>query len=554
MAGINTLQEAYKKRGGDWIQEFLSSNLKITEKADAYRFSFERSQRGKLRFYGKHAEQPLNRVDRTVSDLYEGAISRIEKLPEGLIDNLPKNHRFGFDWSQEEGLALTDIVVRQQGKIVKQIHESEVLQKWSKLLGVKQGEEFYQGNLEKVVVDSLMESLQQGIQPVIGSDKKTYILRGGDSIIKIAPEATKFTKREKSHTFDLLLIQIYEHLQELDFSKFAYRSDRSDDRYLEVVCEAFNHFVESRGGEFVEMGIKKPDFLSRSGKFNKRWLRNKKTLALIESNLQYEYLLSVFLTNLRRPKKANGLLTESFIESFNEKLYELENSVRDCEEFGFPEFSVVVEKAGEPSPTTEFSDEDTMKATGMLQTYFSKPFSNTNEEKEVLHQANLLFMNVGMFTNRVLRECESILKSTGKGFVIIHDERAGTASKCGMASVEGQLAAKQLVIDYPHLFDCAETIVFPTLNALLKAGGERQIVSIYTGGNCDSLVKEKETHNALKKDAIETKISRVNAHNLEEVEACLHDDDFVKFKQIYPESIQKFWSAMRSSWQTKAYL
>ena len=67
-------------------------------------------------------------------------------------------------------------------------------------------------------------------------------------------------------------------------------------------------------------------------------------------------------------------------------------------------------------------------------------------------------------------------------------------------------------------------------------------------------MRTKETHNALKKEAIDTKISRVNAHNLEEVEACLHDDDFVKFKQIYPESIQKFWSAMRSSWQTKAYL
>lgn len=554
MAGINTLQEAYKKKGGDWIQEFLSSNLKITEKADAYRFSFERSQRGKLRFYGKHTEQPLNRVDRTVSDLYEGAIGRIEKLPEGLIDNLPKNHRFGFDWSQEEGLALTDIVVRHQGKIVKQIHESEVLQKWSKLLGVKQGEEFYQGNLEKVVVDSLMESLQHGVQPVIGSDKKTYILRGGDSIIKIAPETTKFTKREKSHTFDLLLIQIYEHLQDLDFSKFAYRSDRSDDRYLEVVCEAFNCFVESRGQEFVEMGIKKPDFLSRSGKFNKRWLRNKKTLSILETNLQYEYLLSVFLTNLRRPKKANGLLTESFIESFNEKLYELEDSVRDCEEFGFPEFSVVVEKAGEPSPTTEFSEEDSMKAVGMLQTYFSKPFSNTNEEKEVVHSTNLLFMNVGVFTNRVLRECESILKSTGKGFVLIHDERAGAASKCGLAPIEGRLAAKQLVGDYPHLFDCTDTVPFPTLDNLLGAGGDRQIIGIYTGGGCDLLTKEKETHNALHGNPIQVEISKINARNLEEIEGCLHDDDFVKFKQIYPESIQKFWSAMRSVWQTKAYL
>ena len=96
MAGINTLQEIYEKRGPEWTRDFLSSELRITEKAEAYRFSFEKSKNGKLRFYGKNAEYPLNRIDRTVSDLYESAITKVKNLPDSLISSIPSSHRFGF--------------------------------------------------------------------------------------------------------------------------------------------------------------------------------------------------------------------------------------------------------------------------------------------------------------------------------------------------------------------------------------------------------------------------------------------------------------------------
>jgi len=556
MAGINTLQEAYKKRGEGWTRDFLTSELKITEKTEAYRFSFELSQWGKLRFYGKNGEQPLNRIDRTVSDLYENAITKIEKLPEAILINLPKSHRFGFNWSQEGGLALTDITVRQRGKVTKQIHEKDVLHKWANLLHVNWGDDVLQGKLEETTVESLLESLRDGKQPSLGNinEKKTYIIRGEHSVVKIAPAFVPMAKTTKSHTFDLLLMQIYEHLQSLDFSRFAYRSERSDERYIEIVCEAFNRFVDAKGNEYSEMGIEKPHFLEKSGKFNKKWVRNQRTLELIEGNTKYEYLLSVFLTNLRKPKKATGLLTESFVENFNEKIYELESSVRDCEEFGFPEFSVVIEKETKELGDSGFSEDDSMRAVGMMQSFFAQPFHNTNEEEETIHEANLLYMNLGDFTNRALRECEAIMKKTGKGFVIVHDERAGSASQWGLSPAEGLLATKQLVKDHPHIFESYDTIQFPSLQNFLRAGGERKIKRLYTGRGCDSLLKECETHNMISGKQNSVEISKLNANNQKEIEECMHGDDFVKFKQLYPESIQKFWSSMHKEWQSKAYM
>jgi len=555
MAGITTLQEAYKKRGEGWIRDFLTKELKITEKTEAYRFSFEVSQRGKLRFYGKNGEQPLNRIDRTVSDLYESAITKIEKLPEAIIINLPKSHRFGFNWSIENELALTDITIRQRGKVTKQIHESEVLQKWANLLHVKWGDEIHQGKLDTAIVESLLESLKNGNQPYLGNphEKKTFIIRGEDTVVKIAPEISPIPKTQKSHTFDLLLMQIFEHIQSLDFSRFSYRSERSDERYIEIVCEAFNRFVDSKGIEFLEMGVQKPGFLQKSGKFNKRWIRNGKTLAIIESNQNYEYLLSVFLINLRKPKKASGLLTESFVENFNEKIYALEESVRDCEEFGFPEFSVVVEKDSRELGDTGFSEDESMKAVGMMQSYFARPFHNTNEEEDAHHEANLLFINMGNFTNRVLRECESILKSTGKGFVVVHDQSAGNSSPWGLPPAEGLLAAKQLVKDHPHIFEACDEVQYPSISTFAKTGGERLIKRIYTGRSCNMLQKECETQ-GLMGQPTSIKVSQIGINNHKEIEDCMHGDDFVKFKQIYPESIQKFWSTMHREWQSKAYL
>jgi hypothetical protein len=189
----------------------------------------------------------------------------------------------------------------------------------------------------------------------------------------------------------------------------------------------------------------------------------------------------------------------------------------------------------------------------MMQSYFSTPFHNTNEEKDVVHEANVLYMNMGDFTNRVLRECESVLKRTGKGFVLIHDQHAGNASLWGMTPAEGLLASQQLIKDHPHIFECYESIKRPTLERLIKAGGEREIKKIYTGRSCEGLIKECDTYNTISGKTNEVEISKLKIDNRKEIEECMHNDDFAKFKTIYPESIQKFWTSMHRDWQSKAY-
>jgi hypothetical protein len=66
MAGIKHITELYKKLGEEGLREILNKELRITEKFDAFRFSFEKnSQNYKLYFYGKNGKTPINKIDRT---------------------------------------------------------------------------------------------------------------------------------------------------------------------------------------------------------------------------------------------------------------------------------------------------------------------------------------------------------------------------------------------------------------------------------------------------------------------------------------------------------
>lgn len=558
MAGINTLQEIYEKRGPEWTRDFLSSELRVTEKVEAYRFSFEKSKNGKLRFYGKNAEYPLNRIDRTVSDLYEAAITKVKNLPDSLISSIPSSHRFGFSWIPETGLTLTDITIRQNGKVTKQIQENAVMEKWASLLRVKWGADLYQGRLDGEKIDSLMESLKSGQQPMLESVgiHKTYILKGNDGIVKIAPPPIREESRGKSHSFDLILMQIYEELQTLDLSRFVFRSPRPDERYIEIVCEAFNRFVEKRGSEFLSLGIKKPVFLDRSGKFNPQWIRNTKTMALLESHRDYEYLLSIFLINLRKPKKASGLLTESFVSNYNGKINEINEHIRNTDEFGFPEFSIVLEQ--DLRDETGFSDAEQLRAVGMMQSYFATPFQNTNEERgdeeeAPVHECNLLLINMGQFTNKVLKECERMMALTGKGFALVHDESAGNACLWGMNPAAGKAAAEQMVKDHPHIFECYESLHRPSLKRLQKVGGERVISRIYTGRPATQLLKEYESLSLLNGKDPGVDIIHLSANSDKDISDCLQKENFTRFKSIFPDGIQKFWHTMQKDWQQKAY-
>jgi hypothetical protein len=89
---------------------------------------------------------------------------------------------------------------------------------------------------------------------------------------------------------------------------------------------------------------------------------------------------------------------------------------------------------------------------------------------------------------------------------------------------------------------------------LQKAAGPREVKRIFTGRSCNALVKECESLNTISGKNLDIEISKIAGNSDREISECMDREDYKTFKDIFPDSIQKFWATMKAQWNSKAYL
>lgn len=369
MPGIKKLTDIYKKKGITEVEKFLSGNLKITEKIDAHRFSFQINEDGNIKFYKKNDNRAITKVDRIVSDLYESAIVHIENLPRNVINNIPKNLRFGFSYfpskkplriqyssfNPENNLVLTDITKRNENGKVKKVYENEdYLIRWSEILNVSRPPILFQGKLDENQKSEFIK-LIKGKADVNNKILKTFFTKHVESLFEktytnnniiqgivvrgknglgqlVDPSYELFLEANTPDVsrdfYDLILIQITNFINEYELP-IVHNYENVEDRYIELISEAFNSFIEK--GDFDgEMDYKflQPNIIGEIGNINKKFINNKKTLKFIQESKLNEELFKVFLLTHRRDKKAHGLLTEKDVSVFNQNIKRIKECIK----------------------------------------------------------------------------------------------------------------------------------------------------------------------------------------------------------------------------------
>ena len=81
----------------DFIKLIKSTSL-ISEKIQASSFHVKRSPSGGFEFYKSGSKIAMNRVDRTIVKYYENAINYFKSLDPKLLEKLPVDWKFGFDY------------------------------------------------------------------------------------------------------------------------------------------------------------------------------------------------------------------------------------------------------------------------------------------------------------------------------------------------------------------------------------------------------------------------------------------------------------------------
>lgn len=360
MTGLKELRDIYKKKGISSIENFLDGDVLITEKLDAHRFSFEVNNDKEIIFFKKNDNRPLTIIDRTISDLYEKAISHIEGLPHLTKYSIPSNIRFGFAYFpsnkplrieyknvHNSKLVLTDITLRSNNGKVKRIYDDiNYINRWAKSLNVGKMPVIYSGILDESKKEFIKAAasgenrlcafFSENISNILGSYSNNNIIEGivirsKNGLVQLKdPSFDMFhiaAKPQESRDFyDLVLLQMESFINN-DYKMIqAFESNLSDARYLELVSDIYNKYIKhSHIDETLDPSYLQPQIIGNHGQLSRKFIKSPETIENINKGKIYEELYKVFLSSFRKKKKAHGLLTESFTIKFNEIIDDIQN-------------------------------------------------------------------------------------------------------------------------------------------------------------------------------------------------------------------------------------
>ena len=579
MAGIKNIRDLYKKVGEKGLREVLGKEVRVTEKFDAYRFAFEKNPHDyKIYFYGKNGKAPLTKIDRTVNDLYEAAIAYIENLPADIKRAIPARHRFGFSWFPKQsplnteygrrpkhGLVLTDITIRnRQWEVTKDVKESQVFERWGNVFDVEASLPIFEGKLDDETVEKLIESAKTSEYQFTSLNESQVhtngLLKGGiealvfetdKDLFKISDvEVNENRVDKRSHLFDILLLDICEHISTYNIAGIKPVALASDEAYIEMVSEIFNDFVETKGADFLESGLERPRFLDKSGKFNRSWVKNPKTISLIERNSNYEYLFSIFLTNLKKPKYPSGLLSEAVVNKFNQKIEEIDTVLGD--DYSFLEFNSILREGDESEPEKKRKDPDYEKGVNLLQNFFEASRKPLGGKENI----NVLICNAVKISNGLISEAERLMKLNGHRVMIFHNV---FEAKRGMF-LDSSIVRKMLetlVESRPELFIGYKFLSVPLFNRMYEKLGSEFKPSIISYVNLNKVFCNLDANSlkALYLDEYED-IDYVECPTkvYARIDRALADESFVNFKEATPECIHAFWNEIYNAYDKHTYL
>ena len=579
MAGIKSIEFALNKLGEDKVRQLLSQEVRVTEMFDAFRFSFEKNPKtNRLQYYGKNGKTPLSLVDRTISNLYESAIEYLENLPREIRRTIPTKHRFGFSWfpttsplnttyekRPKNGLILTDITIRNnRSEVIKDVKEQQVYQRWSDIFHVDYAKPIFEGVLSKESVDSILlgniNESQVYTTGFLSRQNESYealVIETADQLFKVGRDQEN-TNEPRSHVFDVLLLDVCEHLEAFDLSLVKNSEKNLELGYVQVVSEVFNDYVEKRGADFLESGLEKPKFLKNSGDLNTKWVKNSKTLTILESDSRFQYLFTVFLANLRKPKFKSGLISESVAESFNHKIQEIDRIAGD--DYGFLEFSPISrEEALQESLVLENVVEgdvlpqktDYVRAVLLLSRFFDPDKQDRTGKKPI----NIIITNAAAFTLDLLEEAERLKKLNGSKSLLIHCDYLRKKSYGVEESALDRLLS-ELVNQNSDLFYGYRTVERPILRKILDlVRPDHEPALVFTECGAEDLKKEIDGIRAVNtSDQHQLEIDVFRKKRNKDLESALEKDDMKKFTALTPDCLHNYWNQIKSSFDQYAYV
>ena len=362
------------------IDTLLSNKCIVTEKINGSSFHVQRNGTGFL-YYKSGSKDPMNVIDRTIVRYYENAIRHFKSVSKDSVDDMPFDWKFGFEYVGDNktmdieydvlpksNLILTHIQVMQPSnpnKVRKVIRDSKVLMKWAGLLEVAPPPVIFEGQLHSGQKDALKRMLSMSVNEFeqtfedkdkpsftravfsifnenmkqstlmnnLSKDVAGFIVNFHDGKSLQSFKLEKFNKkpsedRKPSDMYQITILDIVEHLTQFEFEDIKLTEEETDKRYLELMSEVFNNYIEKNATKYIGAKFDSADF-SESPMFelNHKFLQNEKTLTLVQDKILSE-LFKITLGSFRKKRnKETDLINADLMNNINSIIEKIDSLI-----------------------------------------------------------------------------------------------------------------------------------------------------------------------------------------------------------------------------------
>jgi len=380
------LREIKDKKGQEFIDNLLNQYVIVAEKLDGMRFSLQKDENGNIQYFKRDGKNPISKIDRTLMKVFEDAINHIESLDEKILDKIPDDYHFGFEYFYDKKpvnitydrlpknkLVLTDIQVREFAQKPKKIiDDPKILIEWANDLNVEEPPVLFQGKLNKQQKTQINEFLNTPINKleeyfstnsfvryilsILNPDlKRTALMEDLDKPIEgvvfkfmdtkddtdfmakiVDPIFTKIVKEKKNIENNYEDIINFHHIfidwfKTIDLQKYKLKSNNNEDLYIELISLLFLDFINDKNKELNKIEFQTDNFLEKDEfSINLNNIDNKEVKNLIQSNPQNYHIFRLLLSTFRKiRKRATAQISKEIISPINDIITKINSYIME---------------------------------------------------------------------------------------------------------------------------------------------------------------------------------------------------------------------------------
>jgi len=361
------------------IDQFLDHKLTIIEKLSGTSF-YVSTVNGKYQFSREKHGQAINRIDQTLNIFWKEPISIIESVDNSI---LPNNYTLKFEWFFVDNSLVKYERRPKRGLILTAVWDNknnlcslDEIEGFNKIFGIESVPLIFDGFLtseQKQLVNRFLSTKSESLVRDFGTNSfikylleitspkfkgilndKSYnvegvIIKSDDKDIKdlilvdpIVYEVGKTKEAKKPKTiYSIILVDMLHWILESGVIYDSYvKGETSDARYIELIISLWKKFISENGDKYLGLDFEFPEELSgQEFRLNQSMINDPLSLQLINSHIEYEYLLQIFLAAFRKKKKKPiGILTDTLLEEFNSIVQKIQLLISEVNENLFPSY------------------------------------------------------------------------------------------------------------------------------------------------------------------------------------------------------------------------